>query len=90
MDSDLMRLSLLKFVIIQSSKQKKIACLKGKKEKDNIHENNENVYSHWIFITSRSTSLLQWSTKYYATDRYKSCLHPKEAEAIRAIYIEIK
>ena len=55
---------------------------KEKKGKDSIHEKDKNVYSYWIFITNRNTSLSQRSTRHYIADRYKSCLHPKAAEAI--------
>ena len=44
----------------------------SKKGKDNIHENSEDVYSHWVSITN--TSLLQKSTRYYTIEQYKSCL----------------
>ena len=39
-------------------KEKEDRVLERQKGKDNIHENNKDVYSYWIFITSRNTSLL--------------------------------
>ena len=61
--------SLLKFVIIQSSRQRKSQAQKGKRKKDNIHGNNQKslqveiqrYYSEYKILCYRSIQELSTS-----------------------------